>query len=152
MSKQVAVCAVRSQHSVGYWVQLSRAYLVMCDVSKSGHAIIPTRATSAKQSVYLEDNRRATRRFGAKCQLMDKLAKEINDCKMNFETAEKIVKFLDFSSLYMFIDENNLFKAARACLRNPDLNFTDTLRQINAKKTLTRSPKRHSNEEFDMAM
>jgi hypothetical protein len=146
VGKQIAVFAMRGTQSSGKFISNQRLYLLMCDVNADGGPLVPKNATTAPKCYFVEENYGAKRRFRSTTLVFERLVEEINRGKISYDNAVKVASFLAGnqtrrSTLHEYATEKNLFKAVKACLKNPDLSLDEALEEnsIRRRKVLEES-------------
>lgn len=84
-----AVVVQRESCGGGNYFWPVRVYLLLCRVDENGEPIVPARATTAPDWVYVRENKRATRRLSTLFDHANALAMKVNAGEMTFLAAKE---------------------------------------------------------------
>lgn len=84
-----AVVVQRESCGGGNYFWPVRVYLLLCRVDEKGEPIVPGRATTAPDWVFVRENKRATRRLSTLLEHANTLAVKVNAGEMTFLAAKK---------------------------------------------------------------
>lgn len=84
-----AVVVQRESRGGGNYFWPVRVYLLLCRVDENGEPIVPARATTAPDWVYVRENKRAKRRLSTLRDHADVLVAKVNAGEITFLAAKE---------------------------------------------------------------